>query len=176
MYKGCIAGVKSNGSVSAMFECQKGVRQGDVLSPNLFNNFVNDLPDCLRHCVDSPSLGDEEIQCLMYADDLVLMSPSAQGLQQQLNSLAEYCRKWELSVNKKTKVVILFEHYKCTDNLPTFQVNGQCLEIVTCYKYQGVELHHNLNWTSTSKNLCTRAWKTVHKLKSMSAGLDIPTR
>ena len=45
MYKGCIAGVKSNGPVSAMFECRKGVRQGDVLSPNLFNILLMIYPN-----------------------------------------------------------------------------------------------------------------------------------
>ena len=108
MYEGCIAGVKSNGSVSDMFKCLKGVRQGDVLSPNLFNLFINDLPESLRHCDDAPMLLDEKIQCLMYADDLVLMSLSAKGLQQQIDVLHAYCKKWDLNVNtKKTKVVIM---------------------------------------------------------------------
>ena len=122
-------------------------------------------------------LGDEKIQCLMYADDLVRMSLSAQGLQQQLDSLNEYCEKWELCVNiKKTKVVIIFGHSNSKEKMPPFYLDGRCLEIVSCYKYLGVELHQNLNWTSTSKNLCTKACKAVYKLKSMSAGLDIPPR
>ena len=79
-------------------------------------------------------LGDEKIQCLMYADDLVLMSLSAQGPQQQLDSLNEYCKKWELCVNiKKTKVVSIFGQGKSKEKMHPFYLDGRCLEIVSCY-------------------------------------------
>ena len=43
----------------------------------------------------------------MYADDIVLLSNSADGLQQKLYKLQEYCNDWCLSVNvNKTKVIV----------------------------------------------------------------------
>ena len=43
----------------------------------------------------------------MYADDIILLSSSAQGLQQKLNRLNEYCKDWCLNINTdKTKVLI----------------------------------------------------------------------
>ena len=48
-----------------------------------------------------------KLNCLLYAEDLVLVSHSAKGLQKALSILAKYCNDWMLSVNpKKTKVVI----------------------------------------------------------------------
>ena len=45
---------------------------------------------------------------LMYADDLVLMSVSKEGLQKCLDDLQIYCNKWKLKVNTKTtKILIL---------------------------------------------------------------------
>ena len=43
----------------------------------------------------------------MYADDIVLLSNSAGGLQKMLNSLLQFCQRWNLKVNvAKTKVII----------------------------------------------------------------------
>ena len=43
----------------------------------------------------------------LYEDDLVLFSESSKGLQNALNKLNEYCRKWKFTVNlNRTKVVI----------------------------------------------------------------------
>jgi len=45
--------------------------------------------------------------CLLYANDLLLMSNNAQGLQASLNKLHKYCQQWGLSVNTtKTKILV----------------------------------------------------------------------
>lgn len=46
------------------------------------------------------------IYSLLFADDAVIFSESAEGLQQALNNFESYCRKWKLKV-EKTKIVIL---------------------------------------------------------------------
>ena len=41
----------------------------------------------------------------MYADDIVLLSDTADNLQKLLNYVYEWCRKWQLSINPvKTEV------------------------------------------------------------------------
>lgn len=43
----------------------------------------------------------------MYADDMVLLSPTAEGLQENLNLLNTYCKDWCRKVNaQKTKVIV----------------------------------------------------------------------
>ncbi|KAK3516375.1 hypothetical protein QTP70_009936 [Hemibagrus guttatus] len=50
------------------------------------------------------TLHHSEVKFLLYADDLVLLSPSVQGLQQNLDLLQQYCQTRALTVNlKKTK-------------------------------------------------------------------------
>ncbi len=39
-------------------------------------------------------LHDSEVKCLLYADDMVLMSPTAEGLQNSLALLEQYCEEW----------------------------------------------------------------------------------
>ena len=41
------------------------------------------------------------LNCLLYADDLVLISQSAEGLENALSILSDYCEHWLLSVNPK---------------------------------------------------------------------------
>ena len=49
---------------------------------------------------------DQEVNCLMWADDLILLSRSPEGLQKCVKNLTEYCQKWKLEINmKKTKVL-----------------------------------------------------------------------
>ena len=62
-----------------------GVKRGCILSPLLFNVFVNDLPHCfeMEKCA-SIAFGDLFVNSIMYADDIEL---SKEGLQNCLSSL-----------------------------------------------------------------------------------------
>ena len=72
---------------------------------------------------------------LLYADDLILMSDSASGLQKQLDALASFCEQRQLTVNlSKTKVVV-FE--KQRSGMCDFRLNGATVERVDRYKYLG---------------------------------------
>ena len=42
------------------------------------------------------TLDDKEIKFLLYADDLVLLSPTEHGLQQTLALLEKHCQTWAL--------------------------------------------------------------------------------
>ena len=63
--------------ISSPFRVSNGVRQGGILSPYLFNVYMDDL-SCLLNCCNTGCVsGDTIINYLMYAYDLVLISPSA---------------------------------------------------------------------------------------------------
>ena len=104
MYKNDRLCVKVNNKMTDFFTSRVGVRQGDVLSPTLFKLFINDLPNILDDDSVSVTLDKENIPCLLYADDLVLISNTKSDLQHKLNLLNDYCAKWCLEVNiKKNK-------------------------------------------------------------------------
>ena len=78
-----------------------------ALSPNIFKKCLNDLNISIESSGIGATLLNKNIGCLLYADDLVLISHSKNGWQKQLNILNEYCTEWCLSVNiSKTKVII----------------------------------------------------------------------
>ena len=63
-----------------------GVRQGGVISPGLFNVFINVFITHLRSLQVGCHLNGLFLGCLFYADDIVLLSPSVSGLQSMLDS------------------------------------------------------------------------------------------
>ena len=92
--------------MSPFFSSIIGVRQGDNLSPTLFNLFLHDLPGELGIDCSPAVFGDMKMSCLLYADDLVLFSETAQGLQKLLGRLECYSKLWALEVNTtKTKTI-----------------------------------------------------------------------
>ena len=176
MYDGGHSCIKIDDELSDIFKCETGVRQGDVLSPNLFNIFINDLPECLITNQFTPVLGKHTVNCLMYADDLVALSLSIDALQLQLNNINEYCKEWGLDVNAaKTKVMVMakYGHKKPNRNVT---IGNQTLEWVSYYKYLGIELQKNCNMMESTKNLCTRSWKAIFMINSSLKHISVKAK
>ncbi len=109
MYKNNKACVKIGDKNTYLFQINRGVKQGCILSPNLFNAFLSDLPQIFRKVSSDPAkLGDTTIGSLFWADDIVILSESKEGLQQSLDKLDNYCNMNKLKVNiNKTKCMVL---------------------------------------------------------------------
>jgi hypothetical protein len=87
MYSYSTSCVKINDKLTDFFATKLGVKQGDNLTPNLFKIFINDLPSYLSNTKDPVILDNSPIHCLMYADDIVLLSKSAEGMQEKLDKV-----------------------------------------------------------------------------------------
>ena len=73
----------------------------------------------------------------MYADDIILLSSSREGLQKRLNSLGMFCKDWCLDVNIcKTKILIFNKTGKLLKN--DYISDNESLECVKHYRYLGV--------------------------------------
>ena len=87
MYTNMEASVKLNGSLSSWFPCASGVKQGDNLSPTLFALFINDLAEELKTLNCGITNDETHVCCLLYADDLMLLSDSEDNMQRMLDLL-----------------------------------------------------------------------------------------
>ena len=128
--------LKLNGWVTGQFPSIKGVKQGCVLSPILFNIFLNDLPTYFNKACKPIIINNEHINCLMYADDVLLLSESKEGLSECLNQLYAYNKKWCLTINKRKTKVITFQVSGKTKKL-NIKYNNTLLEETNEYKYLG---------------------------------------
>lgn len=77
--------VKLNGMLSSWFPVTSGVRHGDSFSPTIFAFFINDLAEGLKNLHKGVKLDNLEISCLLYADDIMLMSESEEDMQAMLD-------------------------------------------------------------------------------------------
>ena len=94
IYSSVKSRVRGSSSVTKSFECTFRARQGDSLSPLFFAMFVNDIEEHLRRAGSNGiDLGIVKLFILLYADDGVLLSESAPGLQSALDSLYKYCTR-----------------------------------------------------------------------------------
>ena len=158
--------MKMNDKITEFFNSTVGVKQGDNLSSTLFNIYINDLPACFDNNCNPVQIGNSKVHCLMYADDLVLLSESPLGLQRQLNILGEYCNAWKLEINIDKSKIIIFERNKNNNNY-TFNINSQLLEQVHAYKYLGVIINYKGEFTEGKQDLQVRAQKAYFKLRKL---------
>ncbi len=134
--KACIKGYENE-----FFDILSGVQQGAPLSPLFFALILNDLDKELRkNNTGSITLQNLVIHSLLFADDLVMLSETAQGLLHSLSVLYNYSKKWGLKVNPtKSKVIIFRNPGPLTVNTIWRMGNSDLiLERVDEYKYLGV--------------------------------------
>ena len=82
----------------------------------------------------------------MYADDLILLSETKDGLQSCLNKLKEYSLKWNLKINLKKTQVIIFQNGGYRGILPTFKFGESELKLVKEYNYLGTVISNTGNF------------------------------
>ena len=120
------------------FKSNIGVKQGDTLSTTLFNLYLNDLPnEFIFDGNDSVKIGQSDISCLLYADDLIIMATSPEALQKCITKLEQYCTKWKLEVNLKKTKVMIFNKQGSLIKKHKFSYKNNMIENVREYKYLG---------------------------------------
>ena len=74
-----------------------GVKQGDASSALLFMMFVNDITEHINTNIEGIfTLNEMKLFLILYADDQVLFSTSADSLQSMLADIESYCDRWGL--------------------------------------------------------------------------------
>ncbi len=66
---------------------KNGTRQGGILSGLIFNFYINDIIKTISELTAGCSIGLYKINILGYADDIILICPSANRLQTLIDKL-----------------------------------------------------------------------------------------
>ena len=118
--------IKWNGSYSKPFDVTRGTRQGSVLSPYLFNIFINQLLLDLNNCDAGVRIGDTLYNYMDYADDITLFSTNVQDLQSLIDVCDAYSKRWKFKFGvEKSKSMIVGKCPLYQD--PKWRLGDKCL-------------------------------------------------
>ena len=162
---------------STSFSLNNGVIQVESLSPTLFSILINGIVDTITKCCSmGVDINGVKVSVLKYADDIVLMATSPEGLQTGLDILKNYCERNKLTVNlAKNKVMCVSKRRKKPHRI-VFMYGDKQLECVENFKYLGIEFNQLNNTNCAVEQLCKQAKRSktiidLHKLKHKSLSL-----
>ena len=123
---------------------KKGLVQGSVLSPILFNILINDYNDT----IENENKANITTTSLLYADDICIISKTAKGMNTALRKSEKHsiANKYTFNV-QKCKIL--------TKSKETFYLNGQAMDTVDEADYLGIaiSIHGINNKKQTEKNI-----------------------
>ena len=113
------AAVRTGHGTSTEFKIKRGVRQGCVLSPSLFNLYTEKIFRDVEN-MKGVSVGGVNINNLRYADDTALVTGNAEDLQDLLTTLNEKGKAYGMEINTtKTKIQVVNK----SDPVPVARIN-----------------------------------------------------
>ena len=157
--------IKISSVVSSWAQIKKGVPQGSILGPLLFNVFINDIFYFVEKCILYNYADDNTLSLHTTDFDLLL-----EGLQHDSKILIDWfsfnCMKANpdkfqaIAVGKRTSL-----------RNPTFNVNNSVISCEDVVKLLGVDIDCNLTFDSHIKNICKKAGQQINVLKRIGKNL-----
>lgn len=123
--------------LSDSFTVTNGVRQGGILSPYLFNVYMDELSLELNKSRTGCCIGNSIVNHLMYADDLALIAPSGAGLDKLLKICEKFGIEHSVKFNPLKSKIIFKSNLLLKSKLPKFHFYEQTIEEVSKVKYLG---------------------------------------
>ena len=163
MYSGDSVRCTVNGVTTSIF-LKRGLRQGCSLSPMLFALYIVDIGADLMASKEGILLGDVFVSGLLFADDIVLLSRSAEGLKRLFAIVKHRCDDLLLEINTgegKTEVVSPNdEPWEIFDGVGNVELS---LKQVVEYSYLGLETSSSILRTISAKQ--SKCLKIARKYK-----------
>ncbi|GFU16764.1 RNA-directed DNA polymerase from mobile element jockey [Trichonephila clavipes] len=132
--------VRVNDTHSSTKLIRAGAPQGALLSPTLFNIYINDIPKTRQTTV-----------CL-YADDTAILTQSANKnctthfLHRHLAELEDWYKKWKISINPEKTEAVFFSAGHGTHKPPPVYVQNHPVPWAKSVNYLGVTLDQHLSF------------------------------
>jgi len=169
LYAGQEATVRTGHGTIDWFQIRKGVRQGCVLSPCLFNLFAEYIMQ--NAGLDEAQAGiktaGRNISNLRCADDTTLMAESEEELKSLLLKVKEESEKAGLKLNiQKTKIM-------ASGPITSWQIDGETMETVTDFIFLGSKITADGDCSHEIKRCLLLGNKAMRNLDSILKSRDI---
>ena len=162
LYDKASSAVYLNNSVGEWFRTTVGVRQGCLLSPILFNIFLERImEEALENHAGSVSVGGRTITNLRFADDIDGLAGSEEELRNLVKNLDKKCKEAGMEISaEKTKIMTSRKEGMSSEIL----VNGNKLELVKSFKYLGATISEE----GSKKEVVCRIAQAIAALTKLS--------
>ena len=125
--------IRWNSVMSDSFSVRNGVRQGAILSPSLFCVYLDTLLIELRKLGIGCHLGNRYLGVFGYADDVIILSPTREGLQLMLKVCEDFAQTHSMlfstdsdPAKSKTKC-LFFSRNRSAEAIENVKLNGNDL-------------------------------------------------
>ena len=181
LYENQEAAVRVDGEDSKWFSVGKGVRQGCILSPYLFNIYAENIMRNVRNdeqryisqdnqlhdTYDSLNIGGRKYPELRYADDTVLLSTTPEGLEKMIHAVKKHSENQNLYLNaKKTKILRTDKTTRATN----ITIDNDLIEEVIDFDYLGSLITNNGDGLKEIRRRMGIAMKKLKTLKKLWKG------
>uniref|UniRef100_A0A8C2BTG1 Reverse transcriptase domain-containing protein n=1 Tax=Cyprinus carpio TaxID=7962 RepID=A0A8C2BTG1_CYPCA len=151
MYSKLKSCVKGTDGLTEYFSCTIGVRQGCMVSPLLFNLFLNEYITMLKNnCKGIQIESMTEVQTLLYADDMA--------------NIFFFCNLYGMRVNLSKTKIMVYRRGGSLNKDEKWYFAGEHIEVVDCYKYLGMWFTPKLSWRKTRQLLASQGKKAMLSL------------
>lgn len=138
------ASIRVEDKLTTNIPIKRGVRQGCILSPTLFNIYSEKIfQKALENIQEGIKVNGRFVNNIRYADDTVIIANSQEGLQNLINSIAKEGDAFGLKINtEKTKAMVISKK----ENVNTYiNIYNKQIEQVHKFKYLGCWITRDLN-------------------------------
>ena len=160
--------VKIGSTISQIVHMQAGTPQGAVLSPSLYNIFVDDLQEVI--------CSDNKIHLAQYADDIAIWTSdknirmAERRINAALERIAEWTLRWRVKLAPEKSTYILFTR-RPTHKRESLRVQllGSDIQRNEHHRFLGVVFDEKLDWKPHVSGMIGSAIPRINALRRLSA-------
>ena len=137
------------------------MKQGCLLSPILFNIYINDIVNTVKELDMGLDILGNKIDLLLYADDIAVIAEDEVSMQLKLDVISNWFNTWRIAFNVSKTKVVHFRPKSYNRTSTKFTCNGKCIDVVQGYKYLGLWFDEFLDFNISTKYISASASRAL---------------
>ena len=142
MYAQNSARVRWNSSISESFYMTCGVKQGGILSPFLFNLYLETLINSITNSKIGCHVGNKPANIFSYADDIVILAPTVNSLKQLIRIIDIFKEDFSINFNPDKSFILFYSNSDFNGYFNIFLDNVK-IQVMSQGKHLGFNMVNN---------------------------------